>query len=584
MQHKKINLTLLFIGAMFIIALITNRQTPVSAGTPAFISDLPVPKLCDKVYLPMITNQSNGGNKVAPLGIILPPPEPQGQVECQTFSDFNGDGYDDLLIGVPSENVGAISDGGAVNVITGTQNRLNANGSQYWNRQTPGIVEASVSNDRWGQVLATGDFNGDGYIDAAIGSPRDNVDGQNDAGSVQILYGSANGITTSSNQVFSQSGFINGAVEASDFFASALAVGDFNGDGYDDLAAGVPGEDIDNLALNNVGAVNIIFGSSNGLTETGDILLLEDDLGIFGTSQDGDSLGTALAAADFDKDGYDDLAIGIPNQDLGQGGGLIPDAGIVFIVAGSANGPNTNDLQIWNQAGAIQGTEEDNDRFGSRLTTGDFNGDSYPDLVVGSPFEDVGAVTDAGAVNIIFGSSNGLTTTDNQFIAPSNSDFGAILSPGDSFRFAWDITAGDYDGDGYADLAVGIPHQDVGILPVNDQAGAAFIIFGGQSGLDTTQFQFLSQINSSIQGTVEPFDLFGWAVSTGDYNGDGYADLAVGSPQDDDGALPSNAGSVTVFYGVEGGVSLEHEQVWTQDSTDIPNLAETGDSFGYALP
>ncbi len=577
MKNKKTNLTILFMLNAFILGALVV-QNSVTAGSLPSLSD---PKLCNRVYLPMIINgdDANKGT-VAPLG-LAPPPEPQGKVDCQDFADFNGDGYDDLLIGVSLEAISTFDDMGATNIIMGTGNGLTDVNSQIWHRLIAGVVDDPEDNDRWGEVLATGDFNGDGFTDVATGTPRDHVDGQADAGSVQIFYGSALGITVADNAVFSQSGAIEGAVEAGDLFASSLAVGDFNGDGYDDLVAGVPGESVD--ATDDAGAINVIFGSANGLTTAGDVIITEDDLGIFFSPQVDDLMGTAVAVADFDKDGYADIAVGIPNQDLGFGD-ITEDAGIVAIIHGSATGPNTSDLQLWSQAGDIQGTEEDFDRFGSRLTIGDFNGDTYPDLAIGLPFEDVGAVVDAGAVNIIYGSAAGLTGTGNQIIDPNDPDFGAFLSPGSDHNFGWDITAGDYDGDGYADLAVGIPRQDLGIIPVTDSAGAVFILYGGQAGLKTTEFRFLAQNQNTIEGTAEDFDLFGWAVTTGDYNGDGYADLAVGAPQDDDVNDVANGGSVTVFYGMEDGISVDFEQVWSQDVGVVPSNAEVGDLFGYALP
>lgn len=575
MLNKKLKFILTNITSLIIIGLVVFSKSPVSAGT--IIISLSDPKLCNRVYLPMIVNGNGNPDDKAPLG-LAPPPEPQGKVDCQTFADFNNDGYDDLVVGVPRENISEITDAGAINVVLGSQDRLTGTGSQFWHRDTSGIVDTAESNDRWGEVLATGDFDGDGYTDVAVGSPLDDIDNPDDnAGSVHILYGGASGLVTRDDVVFSQGNLI-GAVETGDQFASALAAGDFNGDGYDDLAVGSPDESVGALA--DAGAINIIFGSAVGLTTASNFIIVEDDFGFLGVSQENDRFATSLAAADFDRDGDDDLAVGVPNQFLGAG---LEEGGAVFVINGSANGPDVTDTQLWSQI-LLDGTEENGDRFGQQLTTGDFNGDSYTDLAIGSPFEDVGAIADAGAVNIIFGSNAGLTLTGNQIIDPNNADFGATLGPGAGYHFGWDITAGDYDGDGYADLAVGIPHQDLGIGPVTDQAGAAFIMFGGPSGVKTTEFQFLAQNNISIEGTSKEYDLFGWAVSTGDYNGDGYADLAVGTIQDDDVDAVANAGSVTVFYGWEEGVHSGFEQMWSQNSSNVPDSAEVGDLFGYALP
>ena len=582
MLNKKSKFILTIMTSLIIIGLAVFSKTPVSAGT--IIISLSDPKLCNRLYLPMIITDNGNPDDKAPLG-LAPPPEPQGKVDCQAFADFNNDGYDDLIIGIPRENVGAINDAGAINVIFGTKDRLTGTDSQFLHRDVSGVVNVAEANDRWGEVVATGDFNGDGYTDVAVGAPNEGIDDTNDgmdnpkdgAGTVHIFYGGSTGITTDSDTVFSQYNLI-GAVEAGDHFAAALAAGDFNGDGFEDLAVGVPDESVG--ALEDAGAINIILGSASGLTTTGNFVITEDDLGLFAVSQADDRFAASLTVADFDKDGDDDLAIGVPHQFLGAG---LEDGGAVLVVNGSDTGLDTGDTQLWGQFN-LAGTEENGDQFGTALTTGDFNGDSYPDLAVGLPYEDVGAIADAGAVNIIFGSNNGLTATGNQIIDPNNADFGATLGPGANHHFGWDVTAGDYDGDGYADLAVSIPHQDLGIGPITDQAGAAFIMFGGPSGVKTTEFQFLAQNNSAIEGTANDIDLFGWAVSTGDYNGDGYADLAVGAIQDDDVDAVVNAGSVTVFYGWEDGVHLGFEQMWSQNSNSVPDAAETNDLFGYALP
>ncbi len=565
---------------LILVALGMAQQRPVAAGPS---DQLSAPKLCDKVYLPLIIDQAAAAKGDVGEG-LAPPPQSQGAVECQSFTDFDGDGYDDLAAGSPFEDVSTIGNAGSINVIDGSQNGLTAVGDQIISRPTAGATYLAVMNDNLGERLAAGDFNGDGYMDLVAGMPDSAIDGHADAGSVQVFYGSATGLQNPTSQhVFSQAGPIDGLVEDNDQFGYAITAGDFNGDGYDDLAVGSPTESVD--STNNAGAVNIIFGSEDGLTEAGDQQWIEDDFGLFGVSQEGDQFGYALAAADFDKDGYMDLAIGIPFQQLGTNT-IIDDAGFVFIMYGSATGPTTSGYQLWSQSGDVEGSLEAGDRFGEVLHTGDFNGDGYGDLAVGLPREDVGSLVDAGAVNILYGSANGLNVAGNQIIDPNNSGFGAALSAGDDYRFGGALTAGDYNGDGYSDLAIGIPRQNLGITPnVIDAAGAAIIVPGGQSGLNTSNYQFLAQNNNMIEGTAEASDWFGFALTTGDYNGDGYADLGIGVPYDEDNVNSTfNAGNVAVFYGYEGGVLIESNELWNQGTSQIEGLLESGDSFGYGLP
>ena len=477
MVSKKVSLCLIALLSLLLFGLVIARQQPVAAEQTGQLSS---PILCEKVYLPLIIDQASSQRIDVGEG-FAPPPQPQGAVECQTFADFNGDGYDDLAIGVILENIangGAeISNAGALNIINGSQDGLTASGDQILSRPTADATYLATAEERLGEVLATGDFDSDGFTDLAVGIPRAEIEGDANAGAVQIYYGTATGFETPLPQnVFSQAGAISGAVEADDIFGEAITAGDFNGDGYDDLAVGSPGERVGSGvgSLDDAGAVNIIFGSEDGLTETNNEIWVEDDLGLFGVSQESDGFGSALTTADFDQDGYDDLAIGIPYQDLGFGT-IIEDAGAVFIMPGSPTGPGTDGLQFWSQSGDVGGIIEEGDRFGTTLTTGDFNGDSYPDLAIGLPFEDVDPIDDAGAVNILFGSASGLNVSGNQIFHADDAGFGATFGAGENYQFGFALTAGDYNGDGYSDLTVGIPFQNFGVAPgpITFSVGAA---------------------------------------------------------------------------------------------------------------
>src|SRR5207249_835937 len=115
---------------------------------------------------------------------------------------------------------------------------------------------------------------------------------------VAVLYGSGSGLTAKGDDLWTQgSRGIRGAAEAGDHFGAALAVGDFNHDGYADLAIGVPGENVGKAA--NAGAVAVLYGSGSGLTAKGDDLWTQGSGGIRGAAEAGDGFGSALAAGDF---------------------------------------------------------------------------------------------------------------------------------------------------------------------------------------------------------------------------------------------------------------------------------------------
>ena len=137
----------------------------------------------------------------------------------------------------------------------------------------------------------------------------------------------------------------------------------------------------------------------------------------------------------------------------------------------------------------------------------------------------------------------------------------------------------DFNGDGYADLAVGVPGEDVNGVKY---AGGVNVLYGSSRGLTTTGNQLWTQDSPGVKDAAEEFDRFGSALAIGDFNGDGYADLAVGVPGEDVGRV-AYAGAVNVLYGSPSGLTAEGDQFWHQDSPGVKDTAEVGDGFGGAL-
>ena len=170
-----------------------------------------------------------------------------------------------------------------------------------------------------------GDFNNDGFEDLAIGVDE-NIGGLQDAGAVNVIYGGPDGLAAPGNQIWHQDSFtIDGLANEGDNFGRALAAGHFNSDGFEDLAIGVPMEGRDS------GAVNVIYGSPVGLAAPGNQIWHQDSVGIAEQREQGDNFGFALAAGDFNDDGLEDLAIGVPGEDVG--------AGAVNVLYGAGPGP-----------------------------------------------------------------------------------------------------------------------------------------------------------------------------------------------------------------------------------------------------
>ncbi|HEX8805043.1 MAG TPA: hypothetical protein VF743_12645, partial [Acidimicrobiales bacterium] len=389
------------------------------------------------------------------------------------------------------------------------------------------------------------DFNDDGFDDLAVGAPLEDIGGVADAGAVNVLYGSASGLEPSSDVFFQGFGGVGGSLDAGDEFGSAVARGDFNDDGIFDLAVGAPGETVGSDVA--AGAVNVLLGSAGGLT--GGPLFTQSN------AEAGDQFGAALAAGDFDDDGVFDLAVGAPGEDIGATG----NAGAVTVLFGSATGLTTAGSQTLFQGGGAGGTAETGDGFGSALASGILGGDAVADLVVGAPGEDVGAVGNAGAVNLLAGSPGGLAagTVATQGNPEPSDLFGLAVATGD-----FDDTAGD-------DVAAGAPGETV-----NGRRGAGAVsVFNGPPG-GLANERLLFQGTAGIPGSPESFDGFGAAVGPTDSNNIGQWDLAVGAPGEDLGP-DVEAGAVNLLAGSAAGPS--GGTMVTQANP------EDGDQFGAAI-
>lgn len=200
-------------------------------------------------------------------GVAGSPEEPDAFGHALSASDFNGDGFSDLAIGVPHEKIGTSHSGeaaGAVNILYGSEDGLIGDATEpVWNQNSPAIAGSSEYGDNFGRSLASGDFNGDGRGDLAVGVPFEQIGDSSSgelAGAVNVLYGSQGGIRADANEpIWNQNTTgIAGVSEYGDNFGHALAAGDFNRDGFDDLAIGVPSEDI--VSKRNAGAVNVLLG------------------------------------------------------------------------------------------------------------------------------------------------------------------------------------------------------------------------------------------------------------------------------------------------------------------------------------
>ena len=165
--------------------------------------------------------------------------------------------------------------------------QLTSEGNQFWSQDSDGIAGKAEEFDFFGDALAAGDFNNDGFEDLAIGVPFEDIGGilidSDFAGVVNVIYGGPPGLAAPGNQIWHQdSDGIAGVADFLDFFGDALAAGDFNNDGFEDLAIGVPGESFGIIRDRSAGAVNVIYGGPAGLAAPGNQIWHQDRPGIAG--------------------------------------------------------------------------------------------------------------------------------------------------------------------------------------------------------------------------------------------------------------------------------------------------------------
>ena len=408
---------------------------------------------------------------------------------------------------------------------------------------TGGLAGPESLLDNLGRRMAAGDFNGDGRDDLAV-TEYDN-DSVVLAGAVHVLYGAPAGLPAVEHVWYDFDPvtlLLDREVE--DYFGSALAVGDFNADGFDDLAFGVIGED--DGAVNKAGAVLVVYGSADGLqtgTEPGTVAPRRFQLGTGGIGGGpavaDENFGWALAAGDYNGDGRDDLAVGIPFMNSGSGD---QHSGRVLVIYAGASGLAAAGHVFLDQdtdigGNAMVGTTNPSDHFGYALAAGDFNGDDVTDLGVGVPDEGqpdlAGCPNSSGAVQVIYGTlGNGLHPAGNQLWYEGNVDTGGACELNDQFGTA--LAAGDLTGDGADELAIGAPFEDFAAL---NSAGAITCLYGGVGvGISTFFSQLYFEDGLMPTGAVQDNDRFGFALEIGDFGthspDSGQKDLAVGIPND----------------------------------------------------
>ncbi|MEU5401116.1 FG-GAP and VCBS repeat-containing protein [Streptomyces sp. NPDC005963] len=421
----------------------------------------------------------------------------------------------------------------------------------------PVAVAAPVSGTSASTVKPPGakpaDYNGDGYRDLVI-----NLPGNSDAatkvyagGSVMVLYGSARGVDTTKRKLIRAStAGIPGTPEGHDRFGQQTASGDYDRDGFTDLAVSTVGEDltVNGTYRRNAGQNTIIWGGKNGLAKHGATTVQQSAPTSIDVRR-----GMALAAGDFNGDGVADLAAG--DYSNGRGGDVL-------------YGPFTRKGKP--KSIASLGMKDGQTYVHPAVTAGDVTGDGITDLVL-QVYPGRAGVEQR--IELLRGTRQGLVKAGT--LKDGNGK--PIVSLGAYDR---QLGIGDLDRDGYGDIVIGDWRADHGEIAF---AGRFTVVYGGKSGQSTDRApQVFTQDTEGVPGTVERDDYFGSSISVGDINGDGYADVAAGSPVETVGDK-SLAGRVTTLFGSARGLTGQGAQVHDLDTADVPGDMETHDLFGSVV-
>ncbi|WP_448320886.1 FG-GAP repeat protein [Streptomyces sp. CO7] len=444
----------------------------------------------------------------APASAAVPPP---------SVSDFDGDGYADLAVGVPDGTVDGHAKAGYVNVVRGGPKGIGAHGSLRVSQATAEVPGSPEAGDRFGASVALVDMNGDGIAELLAGAPGEDVNAYPDAGSVVAVAGARSGTRPASVVATGRA--------ASASYGLSVAGADLTGDGSRDVVVGGKG--------------TVVLRTADGLSGT----VVTDHMG---------SRAPSLAAGDFDGDGTQDLAVGYWST-------------TPYIRSHVR-------LYRWDAAEqAVQNFWNTDNAGVSALAAGDFDGDGRDDLALGECREIADENIDdpcgpeefaaGGGIHVHYGSGtpSGSFGFRHQTLGQDSPGVAGVAESGDRFGAA--LAAADVDGDGRDDLYAGAPGEAIG---ARAGAGATTLLFGGPAGLlDASgrgRSAALNQGTPGVPGAAEASDAFGAAVVTGDYDGDGAVDLAAGSPGENAGSggvwLLPRAGAAGSFAITPGKLGL----------------------------
>jgi len=411
------------------------------------------------------------------------------------------------------------------------------------------------------------DFNADGFPDLATGAPHLTLEQTPDAGGVLVYPSSSDGPVDRPQLLSRATEGPLGAPVSGDAFGAALASADFDHDGYADLAVGQPGRDLPQGR--DGGAVTVFYGSAAGLD--GSRLI---DLPIPKGHRTGARFGSALAAADLDGDGYSDLAIGAPGDDVQRNPGHTWAAsGTVRVFSGGKHGLSKSRYDKRHGKRGTGGSGFDVG-FGAVLAAGDISVDGIADLVVGAPGHTyVGTHGYGGWIDVCRGGRGDVGTCRRPSMLHAKAYAGnwagmTSLAIGRLWRHTPDIET--------PQIVIGSPQY------ADDQPGIVWIVTLGRSTRSVTDLTSFRQGSpAQIPGAGQPGSVhhrFGQSVAVGTFRNTSLPLLAIGAPGTD-GAQ----GAVTTILLESDDQGQYFYTTYTQQTPGVPGGAANGHEFGASV-
>lgn len=373
-------------------------------------------------------------------------------------------------------------------------------------------------------ISGAGDVNGDGFDDFLIGAYENSESGYR-AGKSYLIFG--NKSRYAHHIKLSDAGASFKGEKAGDNSGySVSGAGDVNGDGYDDFLIGAPYKDYS--GDNDVGKVYLFYGMKHGWKK--DVSLSTANATFVGHLDDDRAGRSVSGAGDVNGDGYDDILIGAPDNDING-----DRSGQVYVIFGKSSKMTHSNFRL-NSADASYEGELSGDIAGFAISdAGDVNNDGYDDFVIGAPHaERYTSDRVKGKVYLIYGMKTGWKM--NTDLSKANASFWGSKNLGKS---GYSVSgAGDVNADGYDDFLAGEPFRPGG--------GRFYLFLGGNSSWIRDGYMYHS--DTAFNESTYSYDNIGISLSgLGDINGDGFDDFIAGADEDDDGG--TDAGKCFIIHG-----------------------------------